>query len=259
MTKLGSPLFILRNECAKDLFGVLDRLAKIGYDGVEFIGLFGHKPGEIRSRLDSLGIDAIGDHVPFGEFANDPEKIIEDHLTLGCRFITVGSPGPDGMPGSDGYRLTVETLNALGDKTKSAGMRLLYHNHANELRSRFNGKTALEYFFDDTDPGLLLAEPDLGWIMIGGAEPVHFLRKYRSRCPVIHLKDFIRTGEKSAFEFRPTGYGEAGYAALCAEIKKLAINPEWYVLDHDDAYGRDIFYDLKISLDYVKNLSAIDG
>ncbi|MDR2568761.1 MAG: hypothetical protein LBD23_00505, partial [Oscillospiraceae bacterium] len=62
MVKIGSPLFILMEECKKDLMGVLERLAEIGFDGVEFLGLFGHKPTDIKNKLDSCGLIAVGDH-----------------------------------------------------------------------------------------------------------------------------------------------------------------------------------------------------
>jgi len=52
--KLAAPLFILRQECAEDLMGVLERLAALGFDGVEFLGLFGHEPEAIRKKLDEL-------------------------------------------------------------------------------------------------------------------------------------------------------------------------------------------------------------
>ncbi len=34
--RMASPLYILREACARDLFGVLERLADLGFDGVEF-------------------------------------------------------------------------------------------------------------------------------------------------------------------------------------------------------------------------------
>ena len=37
--KIASPLYIIREECAKDLAGALKKLAEMGYDGIEFIDL----------------------------------------------------------------------------------------------------------------------------------------------------------------------------------------------------------------------------
>lgn len=56
----------------------------------------------------------------------------------------------------------------------------------------------------------------------------------------------------SFFEFRPIGYGISNTPALMKRV--LACNPEWLVADHDLSYERDSYFDLKISLDFLKNL-----
>jgi hypothetical protein len=91
---------------------------------------------------------------------------------------------------------------------------------------------------------------------------------------VIHLKDiyaqdFSKIGPRVShgdarnsaatgyFEFRPTGYGTVNFARLLPYC--LDCNPEWLVADHDLAYGRDSFCDLKLSRDYIATLLAIHG
>ena len=132
-------------------------------------------------------------------------------------------------------------------------MKLLYHNHAEELKTKIDGKTILENIFDDTRPDLLYCEPDLGWISIGGGNPAYYLEKYKERCPVIHFKDYINTD--GGFLFRPTGYGVLNNVKLYA--LSLSCNPEWYIMDHDCAYKRDNYFDLAISLEYFKNLMTV--
>ena len=52
--KIASPLYILRNECAADLFGVLRKLADLGFDGVEFLGFFGHSAEEVKAIMSPM-------------------------------------------------------------------------------------------------------------------------------------------------------------------------------------------------------------
>ena len=54
------------------------------------------------------------------------------------------------------------------------------------------------------------------------------------------------------FEFRPTGYGTVNFPALMPLME--ACNPRWLIADHDLAYGRDNYADLKLSVDYMKTL-----
>ena len=251
MAKIASPLFILREHCAKDLYGVLERIALLGFDGVEFLSTFGRDAREVRVRLDALGLTAVGNHVGFNELADETERVLDENSALGCGFITAGGAGADAMPGGKNYRGAIETWQSLCEKTKARGMTLLYHNHAQELKNKINGKTELECLMDDA-PSLSL-EPDLGWMKIGGADPFYFLEKYAGRCPVIHFKDYMFT--EDGFVFRPTGYGSLDCAGLGRAANKCS--PVWYVLDHDHAYERDIYGDLKLSLDYFKNLEAL--
>jgi len=258
MAKIGSPLFILREDCSKDLMAVLDKLAQIGYDGIEFLGFFGNKPSEIRNKLDSCGLIAVGDHVAFDEFANNTDKVIDEHKEIGCGYIAIGSPGLDGLPGGENYKNTIETFERIGETMNKSGMKLLFHNHADELKSKVNGKTILENIFDDMRPDLLYCELDLGWIGIGGENPEYFVQKYKNRCPVMHFKDYI-LNESGEFIFRPTGYGIMNNAELYAMSLDCDSPPEWYVMDHDLAYERDSYFDLKISLDYFRNLMTVTG
>jgi sugar phosphate isomerase/epimerase len=257
MAKIGSPLFILREECQKDLFAVLDKLAQIGYDGIEFLGFFGCKPSDIKNKLDFCGLAAIGGHVAFAEFAENTEKVIDEHKEIGGGYITIGAPGKDGLPGGEDYSRTIETFERIGEALKSADMKLLFHNHAEELKTAANEKTILENIFDDTKPELLYCELDLGWIGIGGKDPGYFAQKYKNRCPVAHFKDYIKTGD--GFLFKPTGYGAVNNAELYTVFKNCVSPPEWYIMDHDLAYGRDPYFDLKISFEYFKNLMIVYG
>ena len=256
MAKIGSPLFIVREDCSKDLMAVLEKLAQIGYDGIEFLGFFGRKPSEIKNKLDSCGLLAIGDHVAFNEFSENTQKVIDEHKEVGCGYITIGAPGADGLPGGENYSRTIETYNKIGETLKSYDMKLLFHNHAEELKNKFDGKDVLESIYDDTNPGLLYCEPDLGWIGIGGGDPEYYVKKYKNRCPVIHFKDYI-FNESGDFIFRPTGYGIMNNVGLYSMSLDCESPPEWYVMDHDCAYERDSYFDLKISLEYFKNLITV--
>ena len=258
MAKIGSPLFILREECQKDLMSVLEKLAEIGYEGVEFLGYWGYKLADVKSKLDSCGLIAIGNHVGFNEFTQNIDKTIADNKNMGCKYITIGGPEPDGLPGGGDYSKTLDCYAKVGEAMNAANMTLLYHNHAAELKNFHAGKSILENLMDDVKPGLLSLEPDCGWIQIGGGDPFYYLDKYANRCPVVHFKDFIPDPKaENGFLFRPTGYGIVNYAELYKKTLSFDKKPEWYILDHDCAYERDIYFDMKISLEYFKNLMTV--
>ena len=57
------------------------------------------------------------------------------------------------------------------------------------------------------------------------------------------------------FEFRPVGYGVLNIARLMPLC--LACRPDWLVMDHDMAYDRNPYGDLKLSLDYTRDLLRV--
>lgn len=261
--KIASPLYIVREECREDLAGVLKKLAEIGYEGIEFLGYFGHSAEEVKAMLEANGLEALGNHVPYAELLANADEILDFHRVVGCSYLTVAD-----LP-LVGFEDVAANLKMLAQKAEIRGIRLLYHNHDQELIEKTDGMENLTWIMDHTD---LFLEPDLGWIEIGGGDPAWYLEKYVSRCPVIHLKDYFTTdhaklgrvrefvpargGEKRGhFEFRPTGYGVLNLPKLLPLC--LACNPEWFVMDHDLAYERDSYFDLKLSLDYTRNLLEI--
>ena len=264
--KMASPLYILREDCQRDLAGVLQKLAQIGFDGIEFLGFFGHSAQEVKQMLEENHLEALGNHVPYAELLADAEGILAFHEAVGCRYLTVADLPLQDLPAVSA------ALDDLARKAKQHSIRLLYHNHDQELIEKTDDQENLSYLMDRIRPETLALEPDLGWMEIGGGDPAWYLRTYRDRCPVIHLKDYYATdnrllgrvrefvpargtAERGLFEFRPTGYGVLNLPKLMPLC--LACDPEWMVMDHDLAYERDSYEDLRLSLEYTKTLIAM--
>ena len=270
--KMASPLYIVREQCAADLFGVLGKLKNIGFEGVEFLGFFGHGSRDVRRCLDDLDMLPLGNHVSYQAFLQDINGTLDFHAAVGCTYLTIGDWGASGFPGSPNWDRTLAGLVKMGEQAQKYGITLLYHNHDIELIDRVEGSELLDVILSSTPKQLLSFEPDLGWIEIGGGNCADYLTRYADRCPVIHLKDYYSAdrskhglvrdflpqrggAERGFFEFRPTGYGVLNLARLMPLCLRCA--PEWFVMDHDLAYERDSFDDLKLSLDYVKTLLSL--
>ena len=270
--KIASPMFILRNECKENLLEVLEKLSNLGFDGVELLGLYDNEPIAIRDKLDELSLTAIGNHVDYTTFAAHTDETIAAHKLIGCDYITISGPDQQNIPNPSYMQKYLDDVIEIGKKCNDHKIRLLYHNHAYELKNKIDDVYLLDYILNHVSEEHLGFEADLGWIAIAGGNPLAYLKRYLTRCPVIHLKDFYadsiegigdisklgdqRGGSDNAnFEFRPTGYGIVNTPALLNHVN--ACEPDWLVVDHDLAYDRDTYQDLKLSLDFVKNLYDI--
>ena len=87
--KFALQLYSVRTDLESDFKGTLRRVKELGYDGVEFAGLYGQDPKEICEYLVSLGLEPAGAHVSLAEMRADIGKVISDYSAVGCRDITV--------------------------------------------------------------------------------------------------------------------------------------------------------------------------
>ena len=61
----------------------------------------------------------------------------------------------------------------------------------------------MEILLDETDPQLVKAEIDTYWVLVGGQDPVEYVKKYTGRVVLMHIKD--RNPEDGSFAEVGTG------------------------------------------------------
>ncbi len=241
-------VYSVRDDAAADLRGTLEKIKKMGYDGVEFAGLYENSPEEIKKMCEEIGLVPISAHVPYKDMVKDPEGVLSQYATIGCRFVAVPYLVPEDRPGTDKFPEVIENVKMLGSVAKKLGMQLLYHNHDFEFM-KLDGKYALDILYDEVSADLLQTELDVCWVNVGGENPASYIRKYSGRAPVVHLKDFY--GEKSEdmyeliginntapkrpgnFEFRPVGSGLQNFPEILAASEEAGA--EWVVVEQDKA------------------------
>lgn len=264
-------LYTVRDVMATDFVGTLAKVKEMGYDGVEFAGLFDYAPSQIKHWCDSLDLVPISAHVPLAEMLADIDKVIADYKAIGCEYIVVPYVTEERRPGGELFYQMVEEIKAIGQKAKDAGLVLLYHNHDFEFKKLENGQTGLDYLYENVPADLLQTELDQCWVKYAGYEPVAYLEKYTGRSPVVHLKDFYQEGkqdadpyaliglneedkkENTAFEFRPLGQGLQDIPAIVEASK--AAGSKWFVVEQDQpSMGKNSLECAKMSIDYLNTL-----
>ena len=264
-------LYTVRNELAADFLGTLCKVSEMGYDGVEFAGLNGYEPAQIKKWCDSLELTPISAHVPLAEMIADVDKVIETYKAIGCEYIVVPYVTEERRPGGELFMQMVEEIRAIGEKAKAAGLVLLYHNHDFEFRKLEDGQIGLDYLYANIPADLLQTELDQCWVKYAGYDPVAYLQKYEGRSPVVHLKDFHVEGKQegdpyaligldekekkanTAFEFRPLGKGIQDIPAIIEASK--AAGSKWFVVEQDQpSMGKNPLECAQMSIEYLKSL-----
>jgi sugar phosphate isomerase/epimerase len=203
--ELSLQLYSIREETAKDFIGSLEKVAAVGYTGVEFAGYGGLSGKQMKTALDLFGLKAVSSHVPLVRLKGNLDEEIDFNLEVGNKFIMVPW---NQYAGKDDFIAAAKLFNRIGEKCKKHGLQLGYHNHAFEF-VQFDGEYGLDLLFRETDPELVVAELDVCWINRAGLDPIAYIKKYAKRCPIVHLKDrrhtpksASRNSAKGAWGFR---------------------------------------------------------
>ena len=273
-TEIGLPvglqLYTVRDDMAKDFKGTLQKVKELGYDGVEFAGLFDNTPEQVKAMCAEIGLNPISAHVPLADMLADVDKVIADYKAIGCEYIVVPYVTEERRPGGELFKQMVEEIRTIGQKCKEAGLVLLYHNHDFEFAKTETGEFGLDYLYANVPADLLQTELDQCWVKYAGQDPVAYLQKYEGRSPVVHLKDYYASGEQkedpyaliglnegekkenTAFEFRPLGYGVQDIPAIIEASKKAG--SKWLIVEQDQpSMGKTPMECAAMSMEYLKN------
>ena len=261
-------VYTVRDDAKKNFYATLKKIKAMGYDGVEFAGLYHHTAEEVRDMCADIGLVPLSAHVPYLEMMGDPDGVMSQYATIGCKYIVIPYLTPEYRPGTDGFAQVVENAKMLGEIAGKHGMTLLYHNHDFEFM-KLDGKYALDILYDSVPAELLQTELDVCWVNVGGENPVDYLLKYTDRAPVVHMKDFYGDRsddmyeligiEKKAptrpanFEFRPVGSGKQDVPAILDAAAKAGAS--WIVVEQDQpSMGLSAMESAEKSRVYLKSI-----
>jgi sugar phosphate isomerase/epimerase len=267
---IGLQLYSIREMLAKDYEGTLKQVAALGYQEVEAAGFFDHTAPQVKNAMQAAGLRCVSAHYSFANLSKDFDKIVEFNNALGAHYIICSFPGfkdPSRVKDMsfpkqvesftmDDYRWNADQFNRFGEKVKAAGIKFGYHNHTMEF-SRKDGVVPFDELLRLTDPELVTIEMDCGWVVVGGADPVDYLRRYPSRISMLHVKDFKHSDKPASVTAPPPaaqlGQGTLDYrpvfeAARKAKIAHYFVEQEGYDIPPMEA--------LKIDANYMKKLTV---
>lgn len=205
MRKIGLQLYSIQSDAEKDLLGTLEKVKDMGYDSVQFAGLFGIPAKEVKKVLDSTGLTVAGAHIPLDRFSGEAfKRQMEEQLLLENDLMIMPYLTEEQRKSVDDYKRVVETLNEAGFRSKEYGIRVAYHNHDFEFYE-LDGKLPFDVIYRETDPELVKMELDTYWAKYAGFEPAELLNTYKYRCVSLHLKDMTKKDDQKVSTIAGSG------------------------------------------------------
>lgn len=242
--QIAVQLYTLRDLTAQDMTGTLQRVAEIGYRGVELAGYGNSSAQEIRALLDSLGVRVAATHISIDQLEQQPDAALQDLAVLDCQYAVVPWIGEEYRTSMDQVRKLAERLNQAGRRLHEQGRRLAYHNHQFEF-APLDGSTMWETLVAETDPALVDFELDVYWVVDGGFDPVELLQHHGERLRLLHVKDRSRAPGGT---FAPVGDGSLAWPAILGAAR----HAEWYIVEQDTS--DDPLGDIRRSFQHLQTL-----
>lgn len=223
---IGLQLYSVRSEAEKDLPGVLAKVAKMGYQGVEFAGYYGHDAKDIRKMLDANKLLCCGTHTQMADLADDKlAATLELNKTLGNKYVIVPWLQPTDKNPKEAWLGYAKQLNVLAGKLKPQGMWTGYHAHQHDFAA-LGDTTPWDIIASNTSKDVIM-QLDLGNCMDGGGDPVKYLKLYPGRAITIHLKEFSATNPKAMI-----GEGDVKWAEVF-KLVRAAGKTQWYIIEEE--------------------------
>jgi sugar phosphate isomerase/epimerase len=230
-------LYSVRNEIKESGYAaVFEKLAAIGYSGVEFAGCH-LEAAEMLSLLTKNNLVSVGAHLGLGQLEDTFAKEIAYHEILGTKTLTISS-APFADAGET--RETARRLAALAPKVKAAGFNFDFHNHAIEFETD-DGKYRLEQMMESA-PDVEI-QLDVFWASVMKCDTAAFIKKHASRINSLHIKQADATGECVDLD--------KGVLDLRAIIETALANGIVTFIHEQEAFSGDPFAGLASGFKYI--------
>lgn len=223
---IALQLYSVRDDCAQNLQAVLEAVAKMGYEGVEFAGFHGHEAADVRAMLDSSGLKVAGAHVALQTLMGDElERSIEFHQAIGNPYLIVPGLPEERRNSRAAWQQTAEIVDRIAEQLRPHGMQTGYHNHWVEF-TPMDGELPLDTFFGNTGFDVIM-QFDTGNALHGGADAPPFLQRYPGRAITVHLKEYAAGYDKALI-----GEGEVPWQTVFGLCETIG-GTKWYIVEQE--------------------------
>ena len=266
---LSVQLYTVREPLDVDLDGTLATLAEMGLRDVEVFD-FVDRADVLADALTRNGLRARTGHASLlseGLGFDDPalaaaqagppgqDAVFRAAATLGLEIVIDPFVETDRWLTEEGVTDTARRLNDAARRAADHGLRVGYHNHAQEFLAELQGVTAYEFFVGQLRDEVVL-EVDLYWAATGGQDVPALLGRLGDRVKALHLKDGVIGAnpftpgaarlDTTSLDQRPAGQGDLPLLAYLA----AAPATEYGVIEFDHYGDGDIFDGVRASVGY---------
>jgi sugar phosphate isomerase/epimerase len=239
---------IIDKELKTDWKSALRETVKYGYTEIEIGSFRGASAKTFLKDCSEIGIKPVAGGAAFSKDLDAVNKSLDNLNAMELKYAVVYWPWLVGGPFSlEDCKNTAEILNKIGEICKKRGLIFCWHNHNKEFIPMEEG-LPFDWLMNHTDKNLVKCEMDIYWVKKGGADPVDFLKKYKNRYGILHVKDMTGDAQQT---FADVGSGIIDFPSVFSEAADQGILH--YFVEKDNAVNG--METLKKSAGYLKKIS----
>ncbi|MBN8592634.1 MAG: sugar phosphate isomerase/epimerase [Anaerolineae bacterium] len=239
---IALQLYTVRDLLQQDFDGVIQRIAEVGYLGVEAAGVYGRSAVDAARLFRSLGLTVTSAHMPL-PVGEKRQQVIDTMGELGTTNLICAWMPEDRFTSVDTIKQVCEELNAGARAAHEAGLSFAYHNHWWEP-ARLDSRIIMDIMQEYLDPSVKF-EIDVYWVKVAGLDPAALITDLGARVPLVHLKD--GSGDRSQ-AMTAVGQGIIDSKSVAAAAENVGAN--WLIVEMDRVDG-DVLAAVTESYRYV--------
>ena len=223
---IGVQLYSVRDDCALDLPGTIEAMARAGFSAVEFAGYYNRTANELRRLLQDLGLGCCGSHISLDTLLGDQlARTVEFNLELGNRFLIVPWIAEKYRDSVTSWQATGALFDEIAEKIAPHGLMVGYHHHEVEFHPFEGGELGMDVFYSASKRAIM--QLDTAHALSGGADPVQYIRRYPGRAVTVHLRDYSTVDDRAFI-----GEGEVDWAGVFEACETVG-GTEWYIVEQE--------------------------
>lgn len=168
--------------------------------------------------------------------------MIAQSAVLGNEYLVLASIDAALFESRAGIERAVAAFATASDLCRQQGLKFAWHPHLAEFKV-VDGKRALDWVLEATDPQTVLVELDFFWAALAKADVPSLLAQHSGRFHLGHLKDLANSGvvPDSGFEdvgsvpshaFEDVGHGQLDYRAWIPLARQAGMRNLFVERDH---------------------------
>lgn len=246
---IALQLWSVREDIDRDAARTLDKVAQLGFQGVETAFFPENLPPPAAGQLlRNAGLPVVSVHceLPLGD---ERQRMLHLAEAYRCdRMVWHGWPEDPRYRTENGIRELADLYNGAADYARSQKLQFGLHNHWWEFTPQADGRLPYELLLDHLDPGIFF-EIDTYWAAVAGRDAAQVVGRFGKRAPLLHLKDGPLLPDAPMVAL---GTGNVDIPSI---VRASGSHAQWLIVEFDDC-ATDIYAALKKSLDFLSKLTV---